>query len=83
MIPSIKHPFFGKQCPNPHNDANAAKMKRRGAKWTHISKEPIWKYDEVGREAFSHFAGNGTYYRPDPKPLNKKERRKLAKQNTQ
>jgi len=55
--------------------------KRSGAKWIHISKTEIATETTHGKVVVS--AGNGTYYRPNPKPLNKKERRKIAKQNTQ
>jgi len=55
--------------------------KRKGAKWIHISKTEI-KVMANDKEIVVS-AGNGTYYRPNPKPLNKKERRKIAKQNAQ
>ena len=82
MIPSTLHHMYGKTAPNPHIESNAAKMKKRGAKWVFISQNPVWQYDEIGRKAFHSMTPGKTYVRKDPKPLNKKERRRIAKQQS-
>lgn len=68
-------------CANPHAKRNAAKMQKRGAEWVHISKEPLWyESANTGRPEFRFFTEGKTYFRKDPKPLTKKERRRIAKQ---
>lgn len=69
-------------CDNPHAKRNVAKMKNRGAKWVHISKEPQWyESPNTGRPEFRFFTDGKTYSRKEAKPLTKKERRRIAKQN--
>jgi len=64
MIFEPKFSMKGRQAYNPHNERNAAKMKKRGAKWVHISKEPTFVYDEMERIVFKGFTERKTYVKP-------------------
>ncbi len=70
--------MVGRVTVNPHSARQKAKMKKRGAKWVHVATMPVYRINWLHNAEFSHTETvGGTYRRPHPKPLSKKERRKI------
>lgn len=58
---SNQHHLAGKPAINPNAWRNAEKMLKRGAKWIHISKAPIYQYDKHGVPVFAGMSAGVTY----------------------
>lgn len=48
-------PNFNQPAPNPYAMRQYQRMANRWAKWVHISKRPLFKYDRLGVPVFSSF----------------------------
>lgn len=60
-----QHFLVGKRAINPSSDRNVKRLKKRNAKFVHISAVPVYVYDEMLRPAFAGFEHAKPYRNPN------------------